>query len=335
MSRLQRTNPDRGIRSFIRDAGCTYPLRRLLPVLCLLMVLATLLMPSAASAQADALRIHAGEQVQGDVATTGRDIVVEGEVLGDVTSWSGTITIVGHVTGDVVSYTGVIVLNTGARVDGHVLALASGVTQAPGARVAGQLIRNEPAGAGAVSSLVDLFTESQSGIGSTLARMLLSTTLSLIALLLATAIALRWPRRTEGAGRMLLFTPWRSLALGLLTTLLLVALLVPLSALLAMTLVGLPLILGLVVILQLPYIYGLAALGQVIGRSLWRISLQQATPFTTAAGVLLLLVPLAVLGTLSPAWSVVLFYTFASAGLGAVILSRGGAFAPYPDRVTG
>jgi hypothetical protein len=51
-------------------------------------------------------------------------------------------------------------------------------------------------------------------------------------------------------------------------------------------------------------------------------------------GTLLLLLPLTLLGILTPAGSAILFYTLASAGLGAVILSRGGAFVPVRGQET-
>jgi hypothetical protein len=158
--------------------------------------------------------------------------------------------------------------------------------------------------------------------------------MALFVLLLAGISAWRWPRRTEGAGRTLLSMPWRSLLLGLLTTLLVAALLLPLSALLAMTLVGLPLILALLLLLQLPYIYGLATLAQVAGRRLLRISRYGQSGQATLVGTLLLLLPLTLLGILTPAGSAILFYTLASAGLGAVILSRGGAFVPVRGQET-
>lgn len=286
------------------------------------------LSPALAYAQSEPLTIPADQQAQDDVTTTGRDIVVEGEVLGDVTSWSGTITILGHVHGDVVSYSGAIELAPTARVDGHVLALAGGVTHMPGAQVAGQLIGNEPISSGAVASLIQLFGESQPGAGSLAGKAVLSSTFAVLALLLATASAWRWPRRTEGASRTLRFMPWRSLTVGLLTTLLLAVLLLPLATLLAVTLVGLPLILALLLLLQLPYIYGLATVAQLVGRGVLCLSRPGAAERATALGAALLLAPITAVGVVTLTWSALLFYLLASAGLGAAILSRGGVFAP-------
>lgn len=308
-----------------------------LPAIFIALILLSLLLPVPAHAQetGDTLHVPPDQQVQGNLATTGRDILVDGEVLGDVTSWSGQITINGHVHGDVVSYGGSITLGAAAQVDGHVLALSGQVAQPDSAQVAGRVIGSEAtAGTGAVASLVNLFGNGQSDMPGSLPRSLLSVIMALFVLLLAGISAWRWPRRTEGAGRTLLSMPWRSLLLGLLTTLLVAAFLLPLSALLAMTLVGLPLILALLLLLQLPYIYGLATLAQVAGRRLLRISRYGQSGQATLVGTLLLLLPLTLLGILTPAGSAILFYTLASAGLGAVILSRGGAFVPVRGQET-
>lgn len=297
-----------------------------------LLLLLLWMLPAVVHAQEDTtttpLHVLPNQQVQGNLATTGRDILIEGEVLGDVTSWSGQITITGHVSGDVVSYGGSIELGENAQVDGHVLALAGGVESAGSARVAGQMLGTEPTGAGAVASLVTLFGTPAPGTSGTASRALFEAALVVVLLLLATISAWRWPRRTAGAGRTLLVMPGRSLVLGLLTTLLVAMLLIPLAALLALTLVGLPLILLLLLLLQLPYIYGLAALAQATGRRLLRLSQYGQAARATSVGTLLLLVPLALIGIVTPAGSAILFYVLASAGLGAVILSRGGTFVP-------
>lgn len=293
-----------------------------------LVLLFVLLIPPAVQAQEDTLHVSADQQVQSDIATARRDIIVDGVVAGDVTTWSGDITINGHVQGDVVSYSGTIELGPLARVDGHVLALAGGVTEIAGAQVAGQLIGDESVGSGAVASLIDLFGQPQHTGENVVSNVLVSLALTFIALLLVAASVWRWPLRTEGIRRTLVAMPWRSLALGLLTTLLLAVLLVPLSVVLAVTLIGLPLILALVLFLQLPYIYGLAVISQVVGQRLLPFSQQTTAVPTTVAGAVLLLIPLLGLGMLAPLWGACVFYMLSSVGLGAAILSRGGVFAP-------
>jgi hypothetical protein len=125
-------------------------------------------------------------------------------------------------------------------------------------------------------------------------------------------------------GRALRRAPARSLAVGLLTTLLLGLLLPPLASLLALSLVGLPLVLPLLLLLQAPYLFGLAGLGWALGGQALPAA---APPVAAAAGAAVLLLPLAAVGALAPLWSAALFYLLASLGLGAAVLSRGGAYA--------
>jgi hypothetical protein len=101
-------------------------------------------------------------------------------------------------------------------------------------------------------------------------------------------------------------------------------LLPPLASLIALSLVGLPLLLPLLLVLQLPYLFGLTAIGRAIGGS---ASGQSPKPPQNAVlGTLPLLLPLALLGIVAPLASAALFYLVAGAGLGAAILSRGGAY---------
>lgn len=297
-------------------------------LLLLLLLCALLCAPGRALAQEPPLVIPQGQQIQGDVSSTGRSLLIEGEVLGDVTSWNGEITVRGHVHGDVVSYGGSIALEPGARVDGHVLTLAGAVEHATTARIAGQMIGGDGAvGGRAVAGLVSLINPRPTEAGGT-SQGLGVLALALAALLPALAAALFWPRRSAGAARTLQFMPWRSAGLGLLSTALLAALLPPLAALLAISLVGLPLVLALLLLVQIPYIGGLATLAYTLGQRLPSASTARSPLAAMALGALLLLLPLAVLGIYAFAWSAVLFYLLASPGLGALILSRGGAFAP-------
>lgn len=284
--------------------------------------------PSSAHAQPslppEALVVAAGQTAPGDVATVSRPIVVQGVVEGDVTSWSGSIFIEGEVRGDVVSYAGTIELGPGATVGGSVLALGGEVRRAAGAAVAGQQLNLEQAPGGQLIAGVAGIFGTDEGAASDLPQPLVAVALGLVALLLSVACALVWPRRTAGVSLALRRAPARSIAVGLLTTLLLALLAVPAGALLALSLVGLPLLLPLLLLLQTPYIFGLAGLGRAIAG---RLGGPLPAPAATTVGALLILVPLILVGALAPVWSAALFYLIAGVGLGAAILSRGGAYA--------
>lgn len=301
------------------------------PLALTLLALLLALLPAPARAQSGPLLIAQGEVVQGDVATFDRPIVVQGVVMGDVTSWSGPITVEGAVGGDVVSYAGTIQLGPSAKVAGSVLALAGGAEQQAGAQVAGQLLGDEPIAGGAlVASVATIFGRPTGEVALELPRPLVSGAMALLALLLTVACAALWPRRTAGTGLALRSAPLRAAGLGALTTLLLTIALPPLASLLALSLIGLPLLLPLLLALQLPYLFGLAALSRPLGERLgWR---GRHPAGATALGAILLLLPLALVGAATPLASAAIFYLVSSVGLGAAILSRGGAYAIRADR---
>ncbi|MCU0494383.1 MAG: polymer-forming cytoskeletal protein [Chloroflexaceae bacterium] len=297
---------------------------RFIWLLALLLACVCFAAPAYAGEGEPALEVGVGVVMPGNVSTVRQDVVINGEVQGDVTSWLGNITVNGRVRGDVVSYSGAISLGSGAQVDGHVLALSGQVQREPAAQLSGQVIGNVGAGSNAVASLLTLVL-GESGAGR-MSQGSLSLGLALAALLTMGGLALVWPRRLEGASRTLVALPGRSLALGLVTALL-TLLLVPLaSGVLAATLLGLPLVLALLLLLQLPYLAGLAALAQALGQRMLRGPNHPLLPLLLGAAPLLL--ALLALGTLALSWGAVLFYLLASVGLGALILSRGGAFAP-------
>jgi hypothetical protein len=266
--------------------------------------------------------VGAGERVSGDLATISRPIIVAGVVEGDVTSWSGAIEITGTVLGDVVSYTGTVALGPGADVRGSVLALGRMVTH-EGAQVAGQVLGGEPIAGGRLVSNVFAIFQPERTAGD-LPRPLVSGTLALAALLLMVASAAVWPLRTQGLSIALRQAPRVAASLGVLSTLLIGALTIVLIVVLALSLIGLPLILPALLLMQAPFLVGLTGLARLIGERLSRRSWPSAV--LVALGGAVILIPLALLGISAPIWSTALFYILAGVGLGAAILSRGGAY---------
>jgi len=314
-----------------------------------LIVCIGLLLPGAAAAQPreDTLVVPTGQTYEGNLATITRDIRVEGVVTGDVTSWSGNIEVTGRVGGDVVSYGGKVMIRGSGQVSGHVLASGGALQLDAGAVVTGQAIHSE-AGGGALANLLDLFSPTiDSGANATVGRGLFGAVLGVFLLAFCLLCITFWPRRTAAASLMFRRAPGRVAVLGLLTTLLLALALPPLTALLAATLIGLPLIVLLLALVHIPYIYGLAALVRAVGavaphppipskrdddRSLSNAremglvgeGLDRMTVAVAAALALLV----AIVAALAPLWGLALLYLLASPGLGAVLLSRGGLLVP-------
>jgi hypothetical protein len=293
-----------------------------------LLVVALVLLPGVVYAQEGALVVSRGEQVVGDVATIQRHIRIEGMVQGDVTSWFGSIYIQGTVAGDVVSYGGSITLDDGARVDGSVLGMGGEVQQHHSARVAGQLIGDAFIGKQMTASLLNVADGQHSTPTAWLHYVLVSVALCGLVLALAALSMLIWPHRITRTSEVLLAMPWRSLLLGLLTTLLLGTLLLFGALLLALSLVGLPLLLVLVLLAHLPYVYGLVSLALALVRRVTEAQQRRVALWAVVLATLVLFVPVVLVAAISTLLSAALFYLLASAGLGAAVLSRGGVLVP-------
>ena len=311
-------------------------------ILFTLVFIGTLGLPTATLAQEQhPLVISANERVMHDVSTVEQDIEVYGTVEGDVTSWSGNITVQGHVTGDVVSYTGAVTITSRARVDGSILSVNGELHRGAEAHISGQMVDGLAKG-GTLASLVDLFTmrhgtdnvlppsrTSLAGI-RTLGRIFFGVVLGGFLLVLCLLWVAVWPHRTATAALVLRVMPSRSLVVGLLTTLILTLLLLPLVAFLTVTLIGVPLIAVLCLLIQIPYVYGLATLAQALNKHSpsKRLPTNVGLDRKTCTMIVIAVALLGLVTAIAPLSGLLLFYLVASPGLGAVILSRGGLGLP-------
>lgn len=299
-----------------------------------------LLLPTPAHAQPTAteqIRVPLGQEYTGTIATFDQPIVIEGIVTGDVTSWVAPIRISGYVMGDVVSYGGSVVVDNTARVDGSILVLTGNIASTTGADIAGQVI-GDSVEASSNLSAIGSFQDADLAVAPVdwLRYLLFSVIVVLLVVGLGIFETVLLPARTARASYTLAVVPWHAWGLGLLTTLLLATLLVPLLLLLAFSLVGLPMLVVVGVLLQLPFAYGLIVLAQAVVRLLLpgRIAPAASPPLPlTIAVTLVLLLPLIVLGARSLLAAMVPFYVLVAAGVGALLLSRGGALIPVTRHV--
>lgn len=280
------------------------------------------------------LIIPAGQRYEGDLATVTQHIRIDGEVTGDVTSWSGNIVVTGSVGGDVVSYAGTVTIGGQARVQGHVMVLGENLQLEHGAAIGGQAFQGGSS-AGALASLLGLLAPSpEAEMAPLLSRGLFGIALGVLLIGFSLLCIAFWPHRTANTGLTLQQLPTRALLLGFGTTIMLALLLVPVAAFLAASLIGLPLLLLGVLLLQLPYIYGLAAFAQMAGMRFRRQpGLLAEIGTSTALSALGVAMLIALGGVISPPFGLLLFYILASPGLGAVILSRGGMLVPADARL--
>jgi hypothetical protein len=261
-------------------------------------------------------------RIEGNVSTIADDILVEGVVAGDVISWTGNIIIRGYVHGDVVSYTGNVTISQGARVDGSVLAL-TGELAVETAALGGSAITGGNGGR-LLSRIVGVFAplpQAPSGAANA-GNWLFSLFLSIATITSALLLIGTWPNRLSLASHTLIRKPIQALSLGVLAGIALAAITLILAGVLAASVIGLPLSVLLVVVLHVPYLFGVAALIQAARTTLDPTA--HGLSFKTGLTALALVVPLLLIGLVAPLVALVLFYAVASPGLGAAILTRGG-----------
>jgi len=246
------------------------------------------------------------------IATVLHPITVH-NTTGDVVSLGGSITVTGHVQGDVVSLLGDVILAEGASIGGNVL-VGNGRLVGEATAVAG-VVRRGAGGFALASGVPGTTDEALSPNGVRLLTGLLG---ALIVFVLAALLIVARPHYVVNISGVLQTHPWMALGTGIACTLLLGLLLLPLLALLALTVDGLLLVPPLLLALHLPYVLGLAGLGQTLGErltgaattgsALWGVAAQM----TLVLGLSLWMLPLGLL----------VFYVLASLGLGAHALSR-------------
>jgi hypothetical protein len=247
------------------------------------------------------------------VATLTQPIQATGVIEGDVVSLWGDIVVNGRVNGNVVSILGDVTLNAGAQVSGDVLA-GSGQITAQADQVAGVERR------GVLGTAIGLRAvgESAEQLSPELVRGMTALLGALITLALAGILVLLWPQRTLQTSRILPARPWLALGIGVLITALLALLTLPLLALLALTVVGLLLVPLLLLVVHLPYVQGLAAVGQALGRQLTGSATTASALWGVAAQLLIVIG----IGLIAPSAGLLIFYLLASLGLGAQLIER-------------
>ncbi|MEM8534945.1 MAG: polymer-forming cytoskeletal protein [Chloroflexota bacterium] len=291
--------------------------------------------PSQVAAQEDgSLIVDVNNIVTENISTISQDIEIYGEVQGDVTSWNGNITIAGSVTGDVISYTGNIIITNTAHIEGHIMSIDGAIEQANNAQIAG-LTFNNSRDTGALSSVFHLFVP-QSDLSITaldiFARILISIVFGIFTLAFCLLWIALWPQRTIASSFTLRQLPWRSLAVGSLTTLFLGLTLPPLITILSATIIGLPFTILLLFMVQIPYIYGIATLTQTLGhvntkqQDISNSGIARSAIFVAASIACII----GIFTIITPIGGLILIYVLSSPGLGAVILSRGGHALPHP-----
>jgi cytoskeletal protein CcmA (bactofilin family) len=235
------------------------------------------------------------------------NVASSGSVDGDVTSYGGHVEVAGLVDGDVTSYGGGVTLDSTTHITGDVLAYGGSITRSPGAAVEGSINLNHPTNTS--------FTNNPFFNPFNFTFPVVSI---VIWVLLAAVLAHWFPQRTFRVGEVMFSRLPRSLAVGALSWVLGLIL----AGILALTIVGIPLALAIVVVLAVGGVMGNVAIGWLIGRGvLRRFTQREASPMLEAAvGVAILVVLESV-----PFVGFLLSIFIALLGVGAALLSRFGS----------
>ncbi len=279
-------------------------------------------------------KVHVG----GDV-----NVAEDEEVTDPVVAIFGTVTLLGHADDDVVAVLGSVHLGPKAVVRGDVTAVGGHVEQEPGATIHGKVTEvrfgaphfaPHPLAAlgvlGAIGGL-DVVHGSVRLIG-TVARIG-------IVLLLACLVVLLGQRPVERIGNRAARDPWLSGFTGLLAQLLFVPALVIMVVVLAITIIGIPLLVlvpFVVLAFLLAIVVGFTGVALQVGR--WAIGDHRSMFLAVAVGVILaasVSVLARTLGMLpAPLWAITwplgvlgffLEYLVWTVGLGAALLTRFGS----------
>lgn len=195
------------------------------------------------------VRVEKGDRVAG-VVSVGGGVTVDGEVEGDAVSIGAPARIDGQVDGAVIGVGGGVRLGPEARVMGDVVSVGGPLVRAPGAEVHGEVIEVSlwqglagGWGRGWGGWDVGPFGDRHDYFEGALGR-LLRTSLGLVVLILLGILVAAVARPAlERVSNRIVAEPWKAGLVGILAIVLFVPLLVMVCVLLAISIVGIPLLL--------------------------------------------------------------------------------------------
>ncbi|HXT23046.1 MAG TPA: hypothetical protein VN923_20020 [Thermoanaerobaculia bacterium] len=197
------------------------------------------------------VHVRPGEST-GDVVAIGGGITVDGEVLGDAVSVGGSEHVTGLVTGNTVSVGGTIHLGPKARVMGDVVSIGGSVEREPGAEILGRvtevsLWQGLAGGGMGLGGLTigrgwDIDT-GHSYFDGALLRFMRSIVFVLVLILLGALAAVIGRQPMERISAAAGAQPWKAGVVGILSIILFVPAMLIVLVLLAVSIVGIPLIL--------------------------------------------------------------------------------------------
>jgi len=196
------------------------------------------------------VNVRRGEDA-GEIVVLHGSVTVAGVAHGDVVVIDGDITVTGQVSGSVVSVGGPVTIGRDAQIGGDVIA-RDPVTIAEGALIGGEVREGT---AFTFRTPIVLFGPFAAWLAVAVSTLLLGALLLVLA-----------PRGAEAVGLAARRAPWASLGWGIAVS----AGLPVLGVLALVSLVGLPLGLGVLLALLLAYSIGFVWSAFAVGRAVWR-----------------------------------------------------------------
>ncbi len=258
-------------------------------------------------------------------------------VNGDVVAVLGSVDVDGRVTGDVVSVGGSVDLGPEAVVEGEVVVVGGTLDRAPGAQIMGGI---EEVAWGGPNVHFDgpefhPFLEGVGGLIMTIVWVIVLGALAALMYLLAR-------RPVERMAYRISQSPWKAALIGLVAQILFFPVLVLSVILLAISIIGIPLLLAVpfaIVALAIGMLVGFTAVARVLGSAAEnRFGWQHDSPFVSVligVGIIMLVSffasalgvpggPLGVFAVILGILGFVLQYAAWTVGLGALLLTRFG-----------
>ncbi len=269
-----------------------------------------------------------GGRNPGDRVSAGRVVVGEDEVVTSAVSWGGGVEVNGHVEGDAVSFGGDVTLGPRAVIEGDVVSFGGSIRRAEGAVVEGDLvtfggkvIEQRPA----AGTVVEERRDAPSAIAEAVKRHERHTPPVVGALIWFMSLfgigfltTLLMPERMKRVEHELRSNPLKSGLTGFLSALALV----PLTVLLVVTVIGIPVAVALWVLAPLAAVIGYAAVATELGTRLPLFRGRKTQALVLALGIALLILVgfVPILGPLALVF-------LGCMGFGAIIRTRFGARA--------
>lgn len=241
-------------------------------------------------------RISVGRSIHLEAGETARDVVcigcsvdIEGSTSGDAVAVGGSVRVGagGHVGGNTVAVGGSTDVEAGAVIEGDAVAVGGAVEVEPGGQVQGQrssvgwggrIFGHEGDGWG-VGWLPFGFVTTAGGLFWAIFRTVFLALLVGLCLIAARGAV-------SAAGRRVANEPWKAVFAGLLTQLLFLPVLVLVTVILAVSIIGIPLLVLVpvaVVALVVGNLVGFAAVAEALGRAIERrFGARLASPFLIA-----------------------------------------------------